>query len=449
MKSLNCCGVIAMSLVLPAAAVAGTIVSGRASVATRVVPRAGTTAVGDSKLQDYTQISGGSQIDSAAEGSGTNRYVSVQDDPAAPPTAAGAQSPTVPYAQISAVQYAMAQWSTNAGHSWGALAGDTLMHASAAGLQGGIGAVSAFAEGTSQAFVSNYLNFEGVSSVRVLFAQAPGDLGSSRVNGHLMEGTGELLLTSAYLSFELHVLAGIASRQGHFLPEEGPPYAYLLPATGPQSLFTGIAVLWGTETLPGETPENPLLPGRILGIPVGGGDEPADMPQEASGSFLTMPVVGDFGTTNFIFVDPEVATGYRYEAEGANFASFIVPDPLSGGDATFELRFGAFSHTLLAGQEFKFTDFVAGGVSSFQLLGIDPGENIDPTVNAPFVSGYKFTNEGLVSVTQWALTNEINAVPEPSGCVLFIVGTVGLAGAGWWNRRRTENPEAQPSVARH
>lgn len=215
----------------------------------------------------------------------------------------------------------------------------------------------------------------------------------------------------------------------------GPPGGGVDPGTVRGSL------VWGYGSLPGSTPDNPLIydqknlpptDGRVIGptpttiINPDGSSSPSDYvvpPVSVSGAFLTTFPVGDgYGTNNFIYIDPEVAIGYHYEIEGSTAAAFVVPEALPGGDDTFELYFNEYQYTLHAGEEFDFTAYVPEGVSEFFLLGLDLSEAIDPLEEPPFVSGLKFTSEGVITVTQSALV----AVPEPSTLALGILGLLGI-----------------------
>ncbi len=170
----------------------------------------------------------------------------------------------------------------------------------------------------------------------------------------------------------------------------------------PQRVTSVASIVWGIGafgSIPGETPDNPLLPDN----------QDVDDPEMVDGVFLTFPAVGDYGRDNFVFIDPDFATGYSYEVEGSNFAGFVVPNALAGGDATFEIEVLGARYTLLAGQEFDFTAIDPDGVSQFNLLGLDLQEAIDPETHAPFVSGVKFVDEGVVTVHQSPLVTNVLA----------------------------------------
>jgi hypothetical protein len=180
------------------------------------------------------------------------------------------------------------------------------------------------------------------------------------------------------------------------------------------ALYTGAEEVeavwnWSFGAPLGATPQAPILPvavaNRTFVIPVGG----------------TSP-------TAFTYVDPTPAIGYDYASTDQNFTSVLIPDPLPGGDGTFELLVAGRSFSLIAGTEFDFTTIAAGGVGSFSIRGIDPGEHLDPTNPAAFVTGLKFAGAGSTTVLMTPVTTAA-AIPEPAGVVLVGLGAAGLLGA--------------------
>jgi hypothetical protein len=219
--------------------------------------------------------------------------------------------------------------------------------------------------------------------------------------------------------FEYYTVGGAAVPGDHF-GEEG---------------IQNFSLLWGIGRLPGLTPEDPLIPNQVVTTLVDiDEDHPLDPGTQVIGSAVTIPVVTEYGINDFVYVDPALAGGYQYEVTGTNFASFIVPNALPGGDDQFSLVFGGNSYSLHAGESFNFTDYAPGGVSKFRLLSIDAGENIDPNQAPPFVSGFKFSDEGVATITQIPVLAD-SAVPEPSSLALLCIGAVTMV-VGAVRRRR-------------
>ncbi len=79
---------------------------------------------------------------------------------------------------------------------------------------------------------------------------------------------------------------------------------------------------------PGQTPGNPLLPTTTPGVP--------------GFNFQNFTVGNNgLGTTNPIFIDPDVAVGYDYLVTGGPlFASVLIPNALPKGDSNFLLDLG-------------------------------------------------------------------------------------------------------------
>ena len=80
-------------------------------------------------------------------------------------------------------------------------------------------------------------------------------------------------------------------------------------------------------------------------------------------------------------------------------------------------------------------DFALGGVSEFEVLGIDPNANLDLLNGNAFITTVTFTGSGTFTGTMTAV------VPEPSTWALMALGFAGLGFASW--RRQVA---AQPAA---
>ena len=86
---------------------------------------------------------------------------------------------------------------------------------------------------------------------------------------------------------------------------------------------------------------------------------------------------------------------------------------------------------VLGSEEFTF----ASGVSGFSLRGISEAAMLDPANPTAFVTGLWFQNTNQVTMSQLAITAEVNPVPEPAAWVLMMLGLGGTLLA----RRRAQH----------
>lgn len=125
------------------------------------------------------------------------------------------------------------------------------------------------------------------------------------------------------------------------------------------------------------------------------------------------------------FLDPEVAIGYIYQtgAGNPNFASVELPD--IGNPNPYDLYLwngSSFVFDTTIGADTVF-DFASGGVSEFEILGIDPALGIDPSDATAFVTGLTFESGGNFTGT---MTPVVADVPEPPTLVLLGASLVSL-----------------------
>lgn len=157
----------------------------------------------------------------------------------------------------------------------------------------------------------------------------------------------------------------------------------------------------------GASPSNPILPSA---------------PTPEGGYEFTFEI----DPTRPTFIDPPVATGYDFSAEGgALFTSAIFTSALNDADGYGLYDGSTFLGQVAIGQAFSF----ASPLAAFQLRGIDPINMLQPGDPLAFVSGFTFDRAGTVTVTQNPFVENITgAVPETSTWAMMILG-IGLIGA--------------------
>jgi hypothetical protein len=134
-------------------------------------------------------------------------------------------------------------------------------------------------------------------------------------------------------------------------------------------------------------------------------------------------------------LDPAAALGYIFSIgdSGPNFATVKLPDLGLSHPYGLYVWNGSgfvFAADLLANTLF---DFGPGGVSKFEVLGIDPSLGLDPNNSTAFVTQVTFTGDGTFTGTMTA----ISAVPEPSTWAMMILGFAGVGFMAYRRRSKT------------
>jgi len=137
-----------------------------------------------------------------------------------------------------------------------------------------------------------------------------------------------------------------------------------------------------------------------------------------------------------MWLDPVIAVGYRYELGSnstAKFATITAPGLGTVNDANgyevwlFDGTAWKFAGNVGAGALFTFP---AGGVTAFEIRGINPDLGLDPANDLAFPLGVTVTNPGTIDVTMTALTIDTGtAVPEPESMALIGLSIAAMAAA--------------------
>jgi hypothetical protein len=158
---------------------------------------------------------------------------------------------------------------------------------------------------------------------------------------------------------------------------------------------------------------------------------------------LNIPMIDSSGVFHFnmsvsagvtTYIDPEIATGYIYAIGAGNpdFASVTLPTlPHQTGPYEIEWNGGLDTAFRSGG---SVLDFTGGGVSSFEVTGIDVANDLSPTNPTALVTTLTFEGTGMFTGTMTPLT--VN-VPEPATWAMMLIGFAGLAFAGYGASRKS------------
>lgn len=159
---------------------------------------------------------------------------------------------------------------------------------------------------------------------------------------------------------------------------------------------------------------------------------PINIPMIDSNGVFHFNMTVTAGATTYI--DPTIATGYIYQigADNPDFASVTLPTlPNQSNPYEIEWDGGLDTAFVLGGHTF---DFSGGGVSEFDVTGINVANGLSPTDPTAFVTALTFAGTGSFTGTMTPITAN---VPESSTWVMMLAGFAGLGLAGYRASRRS------------
>lgn len=200
---------------------------------------------------------------------------------------------------------------------------------------------------------------------------------------------------------------------------------FVVSDVGDAAWDSAVMIAANSISFPGATPENPLLP----------------VPPASPNETWIFPTFTVFDPGFVWWIDPDIATGYVYNATGGPlFDQFTAPD------LAFNDNYQLFSSSLAGGacstNGDDFTTPMANisqlvpydfttPLSCFAIKGIDIQNALDPLNTNAFAAGVSFDVTGNVNVTQTPITTFVDPSTQVPG-PLPILG----AGAGYgWARR--------------
>ena len=183
------------------------------------------------------------------------------------------------------------------------------------------------------------------------------------------------------------------------------------------------------------TPINP----QSLGLPANAViNMPSTTPIPTTSGLFAGPVysfsVGNVSSSSVTYIDPLAADGFIYTI-GQGDPNFASVDPITDiGAGAYELAIWngtGFTPdgTINAGQT---VDFGPGGVTEFEITGIDPG--VDPTDISAFVTGLTFTGPGSFTGTMQPIV--VQTTPLPAASLLMLTGIFGFGFLIYRSKRR-------------